>query len=172
MGVTTGMPASEGVVGPPKIMHQGASVAWQDVGGGEALDSALRTETEKSVGRGGGHMQPLGFSRATHAGLVAVKDGGLAEGVADGIDGRGEEPGAAGGGAHHAARAGTVAEDVLANFRHALAGDDLAHVEIGHGGVHAGAVLGRGGDVGGKFTADELAAMGAKLVLREIFGDP
>lgn len=116
-------------------------------------------------------MQPVGSSDAAHAGLIGMEDGSLAECVADFIDGRSDPIRTARHGLHDAARTRAVAEKVLAKLRDPPARDHLSHIEIGHGGLHAGTVLHRRGDSAGKSGTRERAAVGTNLALRQIFGD-
>ena len=53
-----------------------------------------------------------------------------------------------GDGLDDAASTGAAVEKVLENFHGAHARDDLANVEVGHGGLHGGAVLGGCADAG------------------------
>ena len=45
VGVAATVTASKGVVGSPKVVKEDSSVIWQDIGGGEAFDTAFRTIT-------------------------------------------------------------------------------------------------------------------------------
>ena len=77
VGVAASVTTPKGVIGAPKIVNEDSLVIWQDIGGGKALDAAFRTITIKTVSGGARDMQPVGFTNATDAGFIAVKDGGL-----------------------------------------------------------------------------------------------
>jgi hypothetical protein len=64
-----------------------------------------------------------------------------------------------------------MAKEVLADFSNTGAGEQLADVEVGHGGLHAGAILDGGGDSAGEGSTNNFPAMGAKFAFGEEFGD-
>ena len=108
------------------------------------FDSFLATfgaVAEKGVSDIAYRMELLGFTIAVHARFVCMEDGCLDQSGADFIHCRGELRRAFGHDLDDAADTRPVIKKVLTNFRCAGTRDHLPDVEVGHVGLHGGAIM-------------------------------
>lgn len=161
----------DSIIGSPKIMHQIATVIRQDPGGVKTLPAAFGAMAVERVCGRRQHMDPMGFGRAANPGFMGMQLLGLAQHPADLLHRGGDLAGASDCGPHDAAGAGTVPEEILADFRSALAGQQLTEVKIAHDTLHSATVLHRRAYPGGKRGADHPPAVRAEFALGLMLGD-